>query len=862
MHRYLLVLLAILVPAATEALEVHQAWRDRVSAYGWNPPPAGVVEGSITGTFTAAVPIDLLFGDAGFVRTSPNSFTRVFTWDQPTPVVAIFGTAGGEVDTLSVVPAPLPLLVPGSPALPVVNLDLDPAALWSATTGLYVWGTAAPNWNQEGAAWEREATLSLWDAAGELVTQRLVGVRINGGWTRCLPQKSLRLYFDHHDDPEEIVHDFFGSGPTTSERLLLRETMQAEYLLNDHWATAIYRDLGHLTSRWTPIVGYLNHEYWGLYGLRERLDDKWATTTLGFDEDDIILVKDGETDAGDPAAWPAFLAWAYTHARPASHDFYLEISRRFDLRAYTDWILINAFAGSAENGFTHNLVILRDPDQRWHYTMWDEDAILVPENLNADLLRFFAAVTPPEFQLYLPPVAYFEDFTLAVPFTRLFRALMANAEYRTLLAARADSLLSGPLAVPAAQARMDSVLAMFTPGLAAHAGRFAPSDLAELAAEVDSRQAFLAARHPIFQSQLASFREEYLAAVELSRFAAEVSGGLALLSWRTERERDNRGFEVWRAVGDSTAMARIASYTEDSELAGSLYSDAPRAYNFVDDDLPVGATVWYQLRHVAASGAVTVHDWYERLGPPPPGLVINEFLASNSSVNRDEVGEYEDWLEIFNPGSTPVELAGLYLTDDLDDPLQWALPTGSLPAGGFLLVWCDDEPGDGRYHASFKLSAGGEELALSREASGLTTTLDALAFPAQSANVSQGRVPDGGEAWRFYAEPTPGAANGGAVAVREDGGGEFVVRAVTPNPASGAASIRYAGRVTLPVRVEIYDLRGRCVRRLSAPAPAGGEKAVTWDRCDEGGRPAPAGIYLLRLCAGPQTVTRKLNLVR
>ena len=53
-------------------------------------------------------------------------------------------------------------------------------------------------------------------------------------------------------------------------------------------------------------------------------------------------------------------------------------------------------------------------------------------------------------------------------------------------------------------------------------------------------------------------------------------------------------------------------------------------------------------------------------------IYINEFLASNSSINQDpDFNEYSDWLELFNAGEQDATLDGFYLTDDLDDSTKW-----------------------------------------------------------------------------------------------------------------------------------------------------------------------------------------------
>ena len=763
-------------------------------------------------------------------------------------------------------PDPLPHLEPGGHAFAIVGLTLPAAGLWSPSAGIYVWGDYAPNWDQRGDEWERDAELTLWDASGSVMLDRPVGLRINGEWTRCMPQKSLRIYFDHDDgESETYAHDFFGDGPTASERLLLRQTMRAQYLLKDHWATSLYRDLGHLTSRWTPAVGYLNGEYWGIYALRERIDGKWATTTLGYDGDDVILVKDGEAEHGDLQAWLDFLDWVGNHPHPESHAFFVEASRRFDLEAYLDWILINVVSASAENGFQHNLAILRDPQGMWHYVMWDEDDILYDENLQADHLHFYAASSSSEYEFYRPPLSYFYSFAQVSQYCRLLNQLMHNAEFRTLLKYQAAARLEGAMAATPTQARMDSVLALFAPEVPLFAGRFEPSDLDQVQTAAASYNAFLAARHPIVMDQVVAFRDEFLAPVELSAFTAAVDSAGVQLAWRTERERDNRGFEVWRAAGDSTALQFVASYLDDAELRGEESSDVPRYYGYRDRDAPADVVLWYQLRHVDTGGQPTVHDWLVHVGPPRwSGLVINEFMADNDGVNADEAGEYEDWIELYNGSDVPISLLSLYLTDDLGDPLQWALPNATLPAGGFLLVWCDDDEVQGRYHANFKLSAGGEEIGLFDAEGGAVATVDAITFGPQTTDVSLGRFPDGGDEWVFYTQPTPAAPNVDVTAVGEASVVGGVLQDVKLDRNASDASPRVHFTLARGVRImaDIFDVRGRRVRRLQEGPLAGGAHTLTWDRRDDGGRTVAGGVYLLRLRAGQEAVTRKLGIVR
>jgi hypothetical protein len=149
--------------------------------------------------------------------------------------------------------------------------------------------------------------------------------------------------------------------------------------------------------------------------------------------------------------------------------------------------------------------------------------------------------------------------------------------------------------------------------------------------------------------------------------------------------------------------------------------------------------------------------------PPPTTVAINEWMASNGSFLADPAdGKYQDWFELYNYGSNTVDLAGYFLTDTLINKLQFRIPPGyTIGPRGYLLVWADNEPtqnspGQSDLHVNFRLSKSGAVIALFA-ADG--TAVDAITFPAQTNNVSQGRWPDGSGSLYFMTTPTPRAAN-------------------------------------------------------------------------------------------------------
>jgi hypothetical protein len=144
--------------------------------------------------------------------------------------------------------------------------------------------------------------------------------------------------------------------------------------------------------------------------------------------------------------------------------------------------------------------------------------------------------------------------------------------------------------------------------------------------------------------------------------------------------------------------------------------------------------------------------------PAVTPLVINEFMASNSSTIRDPQGEYDDWVEIYNAEQSAINIGDMYLTDDLSAPTKWMIPNATtIPARGYLLIWADNDVTASGIHACFKLDADGDQVGLfDRDG---VTLIDSVSFAKQTADISYGRYPDAGDTLQFMVSPTPNAPN-------------------------------------------------------------------------------------------------------
>ncbi len=142
-------------------------------------------------------------------------------------------------------------------------------------------------------------------------------------------------------------------------------------------------------------------------------------------------------------------------------------------------------------------------------------------------------------------------------------------------------------------------------------------------------------------------------------------------------------------------------------------------------------------------------------------ITINEFMASNRSVLQDSDGQYKDWIELYNANPYPVDVAGMFISDDSLDPVKHRIParfsdSTTIPAGGFLVLWADDSTEQGILHLDFRLSGDGEQVILTQP-NGLDL-LDSVTYPDLIPDTPYGRSSDGLGSF-CYMPPTPGASN-------------------------------------------------------------------------------------------------------
>ena len=140
-------------------------------------------------------------------------------------------------------------------------------------------------------------------------------------------------------------------------------------------------------------------------------------------------------------------------------------------------------------------------------------------------------------------------------------------------------------------------------------------------------------------------------------------------------------------------------------------------------------------------------------------LVINELMQSNIDCVMDDINEFPDsWVELYNSGTTAVNLNSFSISDENDPKTAWTLPNKTINPGAYILVYCDKE--ETGLHTPFRLESGkGGAVYLFSNGTLIDQVEGLKKQPAP--NIAYGRKTDGSDSWGYMAEATPGASNCG-----------------------------------------------------------------------------------------------------
>lgn len=333
-----------------------------------------------------------------------------------------------------------------------------------------------------------ETGLQYFDAAKNLVAETDGEANEHGNDSWSYPQRGIDFISeDEFGYNYALNYKVFVNKPRKSfQRIIFKAAANDNYPaepdgahIRDAYAqTLSQRAKLNLDERtWAPAVMYVNGQYWGVYDVREKVDDT-DFTSYYYNQDDPnvqFLQTWGSTWSayGGAAAqtdWNALRSFITSNsmAVPANYHY---VDSLFNIKSFVDYFVFNSWLATSD-WLNWNTAWWRGLDpagdkKKWRYTLWDLDAILghyinytgIPDpSPNADPCNVEGLPDPG-----------------GQGHTEILNALMANPDFKQYYQARYVDLMNTGLNCSFTLPLYDSMIAVIQPEMAAHCAKWGGS---------------------------------------------------------------------------------------------------------------------------------------------------------------------------------------------------------------------------------------------------------------------------------------------------------------------------------------------------------------------------------------------------
>ncbi|MCP5515718.1 MAG: CotH kinase family protein [Verrucomicrobiales bacterium] len=618
--------------------------------------------------------------------------------------------------------------------LPVVSLAMPPAHLEFRNGYLYGLGSSVlsgqdqvlKNFPYSGSnAWqdrEVEVAIELLEPDGAVGFRQRAGVKIFGGWgSRGYPQKSLALFarrsygagrFEHRLFPDTDVDGFEAfvlrnsgndnqSTHQTPPRPPITEfgptLSYGSYFVNGHFTLLrdallqrLVRDTGVDQQAYRPAVVYINGEYWGIYNLREKMNEDYLLSHHPFaGPGGVDLIEGlGKVNAGSGTVYNQMRQYltANSLSDDTRYDFVAETY--LDIDNFIDYQIAILYGQNFDIG---NVKCWRPRaprgrfrwmlyDQDYSFNLWPPD-VYVPamgrDYANYDnMFRFYTSGTNPSV-----------GWPNGAGQTLIFRSLLANDRFKARFIRRCTDLLNSLLREDRVQATIALMAAPIRPEIADHLRRWSWDELVARGFGVPHKpeyQPFVPATWEANLGVMAAFAANRPAKVRLDcQREFRLTGGLGELEVRIEPSDAGR---VALNTLTLDTFPWVGTYFAD--LANSLRPIPNPGFRFVEWTTPTGTGTRTTIEFAVESGGRSVVTARMEPAPVDPGSA-SELRLTEIHYHPADAADSGDWIELQNVSGGPLDLAGWIFRDE-DDDHAFLLPNRVLEPGAFLVLIQED----------------------------------------------------------------------------------------------------------------------------------------------------------------------------
>ncbi len=288
-------------------------------------------------------------------------------------------------------------LVEDEHSLGVVCLTCEPDDLFGYNRGIWADG---PGWTatypHTGANfwkdWEREVYFEYYETDGELGIAFPAGIKNHGQYSRAQAQKSVSINLKEAYGSGTAYYPFFGENAlAVFDNLLLRTGGQDYNYTNliDAYCTRVIEgqmDLDYMED--LPVALYVNGEYWGLYYIREKINESYVYYHHGIEEDNLDMIKGTQkAETGSFAAHRELLNYMKTHDLSKQEHFDY-VASKIDIEEWTNYWIVESFFANTDTG-NIRFYCSKDGEGKWRWILFDMDWSLYPSTYHWNMIEEF-----------------------------------------------------------------------------------------------------------------------------------------------------------------------------------------------------------------------------------------------------------------------------------------------------------------------------------------------------------------------------------------------------------------------------------------------------------------------------------------
>ena len=168
------------------------------------------------------------------------------------------------------------------------------------------------------------------------------GMKLFGGQTRYIPKKSFALKFSSKYGQSKLKYKVFDRRDSYKfDTIVVRSGSQdsAGAMFRDELATSLMNDYGTVDVQdYKATVLYINGKYWGVYFLREKVDEEFISHHYNVSESGTNIVRvDNVVSSGSSSDYNELVSYIKNHDM-SSNDSYKWVSKHLDIDNFIDYL--------------------------------------------------------------------------------------------------------------------------------------------------------------------------------------------------------------------------------------------------------------------------------------------------------------------------------------------------------------------------------------------------------------------------------------------------------------------------------------------------------------------------------------------